>query len=139
MELANLLHHINDPCITVMSESNRDKLLHPFDIFMMTFPKALLGEIVTLTNRRLAQLAEAHAPTTEGEILHFFGILILGTFVEFDNRKDLWTKKSENKYIPAPNFGKTRMSRDQFLVLFVNIRFGEQPENKPTSMSHETY
>lgn len=128
-----------DACITVTSGSNRDKRLDPFDIFMMLLPSKTLKEIVRLTNQRLATLSIPKAPTTEGEILKFIGILVLGTFVEFDNRKDLWTKKSDSKYIPAPNFVKTGMVRDRFLTLFVNIRYSAQPDQKPSGMSSETY
>lgn len=125
--------------ISIMEGSNKDQRIEPFDIFMMLFPAKQLQDMVRFTNQRLASLSEPKGPVTEGEILRFFGVLILGTFVEFDNRKDLWTKKSDSKYVPAPNFAKTGMSRDRFLTLFVHLRYSFQPDKKPAGMTHETY
>ena len=63
-----------------------------------------------------------------GEVLKFFGILILVTRFEFGKKRDLWKKRSQNPYIPAPNFGdKTSMSRDRFFALLSNIKFSKQP------------
>lgn len=128
-----------DPLLSITDGSNADMTLEPFDIFMMLLPNELLEATVRYTNERLSKLPHPRGPTTQGELLKFFGVLILGSFVDFDDRKNLWSKKSDNKYIHAPNFGKTGMSRDRFLTLFVNIRYSHQPENQPTGMSSETY
>ena len=89
------------------------------------------------TNTCLIQ--KGHPPTTIGEILKFFGVLILGTFFEFGDRKTLWAKMATHSYIPAPNFGRTRMGRDRFLSLFACIRFSHQDTKKPNGMLHERW
>ena len=93
------------------------------------FPLEHLGVIVRLTNVSLCHTKKTK--TTEGEILKFFGILILVTRFEFGKKRDLWKKRSRNPYIPAPNFGeKTGVSLDRFFTLLSNIKFSKQPQEQ---------
>jgi Transposase IS4 len=75
-----------------------------------------------------------------GELLKFFGVLILITRFEFSNRRDLWSPKSNNWFIPTPAIGMTtRMSKHQFDILLTNMTFSNQPETRPKGMSLEKY
>lgn len=98
--------------------------LSPFECFMSMFPLSHLHVITNLTNIRLENLRLQ--PVTPGEILKFFGMLVLMTRFSFSNRRDLW-KESGSKYIPGPCFGKI-MSRRRFEAILMNICFSDTSE-----------
>ena len=75
--------------------------------------------------------------TTAGEIVKFFGVMLLVTRFEFGSRASLWSNVTTNKYIPAPSFGITGMPRKQFDNLWMCIRFSEH--NRPSDMTSEQY
>ena len=77
--------------------------------------------------------------TTKGEMLRFFGVVILATKFEFDNRRSLWATTATSKYIPAPLFGKTNLSRNRFDDLWRCIRFSDQPSVRPADMTAEQF
>lgn len=95
------------------------------EYFYGMFPMGHLPKIVALTNVEL--LANHFRETTAGEILRFFGVLILISRFEFgDTRRNLWKKEADSKYIPAPNLGRA-MSRRRFEEVFKCIRYSAQP------------
>jgi Transposase IS4 len=97
-----------------------------------------LSLMVEETNKNLVR--EGKAKTTKGELLKWFGILLLITRFEFGDRAALWATSSRCKYIPTPNFGdKTGMTRDRFHVLFKWIVWSVQPPQRPEGMSSEAY
>ena len=59
--------------------------------------------------------------------------------LNFGNRASLWSTTPASKYIPAPSFGKTGMSRHRFGNLWRFTRFSKQPEVQPPHVSSETY
>jgi len=77
--------------------------------------------------------------TTMGEVLKWFGVLMLITRFEFGNRAELWSEKPRCKYIPAPDFGKTGMSRQRFDDLWRYMEWSYQPVARPEDMSSERY
>ena len=77
--------------------------------------------------------------TSAGEIVKFFGVMLLATRFEFGSRASLWSNVTTNKYIPAPLFGQTGMPRKRFDDLWMCIRFSEQPPNRPSEMTSEQY
>ena len=103
----------------------------------MLFPPEQLQLILQLTNNELA-MARKNS-TTAGEIVKFFGELLLVTRFEFGSWASLWSNTSTNKYIPAPSFGLTGMPRKQFDDLWMCIRFSDQPHNHPSEMTSEQY
>ena len=107
------------------------------DYFLMMFPPAQLGAMGRMTNERL--LACSLLPTTTGELVKFFGILVLTTRVQFGSRASLWSNKKSGKFLPAPSFGSTGMLRDRFDSLWRLVRFSHQPGHRPTTMSSEAY
>jgi hypothetical protein len=44
------------------------------------------------------------------ELLKWFGVLVLITWFELGNRRDLWIDTAASNYIPAPDFGATDMA-----------------------------
>ena len=76
---------------------------------------------------------------THSELLKFFGVLILATKYEFTSRASLWSRIPLEKYESAPNFGKTGLSRDRFDVIFKNICFSEQPNQRPDNWNSEQF
>jgi len=80
------------------------------DCFMATFPKTQLNWMVERLTTQL--LAHGKDPTTLGELLKWFGVLILITRFEYGNRAELWSETPRCKHIPAPALGKMGMSRD---------------------------
>ena len=112
--------------------------LKPFDFFMAVFPSSQLKLMVEETSANLA--AKGHPQTTRGEVLKFFGVLLLITRFEFGDRRDLWSTRSSSKYIPAAAFGeKTGMSRDRFELILQQLVWSRQPAERPEGMSHEAY
>ena len=77
--------------------------------------------------------------TLAGEIVKFFGVMLLVTRFEFGSRASLWSNVTTNKYIPAPSFGQTGMPRKRFGDLWMCIKFSEQPPNRPSEMTSEQY
>ena len=77
--------------------------------------------------------------TSTGEIVKFFGVMLLATRFEFGSLASLWSNVTTNKYIPAPSFGQTGMPRKRFDDLWMCIRFSEQPPNRPSEMTSEQY
>jgi Transposase IS4 len=61
----------------------------PYEYFMAIFPLDALMRIVMLTSEKLRK--KGKQVTRGGEILKFFGILILGTRYEFGSRANLWS------------------------------------------------
>ncbi len=77
------------------------------------FPLPHLNNIVRLTNSELTTLDKRE--TTAGEVLKFFGILILISKFEFSARASLWSNTAPSKYLPAARIG----SLTGILVLLV--------------------
>lgn len=62
--------------------------MDPLDYFLCVLPPDHLQKIVTATSERLNQNAQKEK--TVGEILRFFGILVMISRVEFRERRTLW-------------------------------------------------
>ena len=107
------------------------------EYFLMLFPPEQLQLILQLTNNELAMVRKTY--TTAGEIVKFFGVMLLVTRFEFGSRASLWSNMTTNKYIPAPSFGQTGMPWKRFDDLWMCIRFSEQPCNRPSEMTSEQY
>ena len=107
------------------------------EYFLILFPPEQLQLILQLTNNELAMVRKNY--TMAGEIVKFFGVLLLVTRFEFGSRASLWSNMSTNKYIPAPSFGLTGMPQKWFDDLWMCIRFGYQPRNHPSEMTSEQY
>ncbi len=117
--------------------SDARKSMSRLDYFLLMFPPDQLSVMVTLTSENL--VAKSKVGTTPGEMLKFFGVLILVTRFEFAARASLWSNTAPFKYQPAPSFGKTGMSRHRFDSLMSSIRFSRQPSVRPDHMSTEAY
>ena len=103
----------------------------------MLFPPEQLQLILQLTNNELAMARKNY--TMAGEIVKFFGVMLLVTRFEFGSWASLWSNMSTNKYIPAPSIGLTGMPQKQFDDLWMCIRFSDQPCNRPSEMTSEQY
>ena len=113
------------------------KLLSQYDFFLLMLPPKQLTDMTELTNVELYKNVEER--TTQGEILKLFGIMILMTRVEFTSRRNLWSNTPISKYIPAPSFGKTGMTRNRFDVLWRYFKWSYQPDSRPLGMSDSAY
>jgi hypothetical protein len=108
------------------------------DYVLLMFPPEQLLNIVTLTLENL--LLKMKRVTTHGEVLKFFGVLILlVTRFEFSVRTSLWSNTAPSKYQPASSFGKTGMPRHCFDSIMSVIHFSRQPPVCPDHMSYEAY
>jgi hypothetical protein len=94
--------------------------------------------ILRLTNIQLRS-AGLSKDTTKGEILKFFGIIILASRFEFRSRASLWSSTAPSKYVPAANFGHTGMTRVRFDNIWKYIRFSDQPDVSPDNISSEQH
>ena len=107
------------------------------EYFLMLFPPEQLQLIIQLTNNKLAMARKNY--TMAGEIVKFFGVMLLVTQFEFGSRASLWSNVTTNKYIPAPSFGLTGMPWKWFNDLWMCIRFSDQPRNRPSDMTSAQY
>ena len=90
------------------------------------------------TSKRLTLFG--NTPTTMGEILKWFGVLILITRFEFGSRASLWSTTSQTRFVPPPCLGETTgMSRNRFDELWRHCILSEQPAERPLDMSHEAW
>ncbi|NJN80502.1 MAG: hypothetical protein HC797_08540, partial [Anaerolineales bacterium] len=93
--------------------NSRNEFRHSeYDCFMACFPKDQLTFMVNKLNGNLLQKNKER--TTIGELLKWFGVMLLTTRFEFGERSSLWSETPPSKYIPAPAFGRTGMSRQRF-------------------------
>ena len=73
-------------------------------------------------------------PTSAGEILKIFGVLILGTRFEFDSRAELWATEPRSKYMSAPAFStRTGMPRNRFDAIWSSLTFSRKPVGGPAA------
>ena len=108
------------------------------DTWMLMFPDTQLAETLRLTNIELKDIGKKEM--TKGGLVKFFGITILITRFEFYQRRDLWSTNSPSKYIEPAAFGKkTGMTRDRYDEIFSNLRFSDQPKEKPADMTEAEY
>jgi len=125
-------------CTSVTGErleeaSDRQKQHKRLDYLLFMFPPKALRLMVEETN--VALMSKGLRPTAAGEMLKFFGLLVLSTRYEFSGRRSLWAAESPFKHKAAPAFGRTGMARQRFDDLFSCIRFGKQPAERPAGMS----
>ena len=134
------LWYLTDATGDRISENDHQKLesISLLDAFLLMFPPDHLIHIINLTNRKLR--TANYLETSKGEIVKFFGIIILSTRFVFGRRRDLWKAKSASRLIDPPNFGcRTGMVRDRFDHLWSCIRFSDQTDEREegmTSMAH---
>jgi hypothetical protein len=126
---------LGEPILPTNMQTTR--IMSRLDFFMLMFPPKQLTDMLTFTNVELT--LKRKAPTTKGEILKLFGVMILMTTVEFTSRASLWATVAVHKYQPAPSFGKTGMSRNRFDELFSALRWSSQPATRPIHMSSKAY
>ncbi|EEC46364.1 predicted protein [Phaeodactylum tricornutum CCAP 1055/1] len=107
------------------------------EYFLLMFPPKQLTTMCQLTNNALVQ-QNKHIITT-GELLRFFGIVILTTKFEYTSRSQLWSTTALSKYIPARCFGRTGMSRQRFNDIWQCLCWSEQPPERPEGMSSQSY
>ena len=111
---------------------DNQNLYSRLEYFLILLPPQQLQLILQLTNNELAIARKNY--TTAGEIVKFFGVMLLVTRFEFGSRASLWSNMTTNKYIPAPSFGLTGMPRKRFDNLLMCIWFSEQPLNRPSDI-----
>ena len=106
-------------------DRSKDPRYRPIDYFMACFPKTQLQEMEERTSEVLVNaFPEPLPPTTIGELLKFFGILVIITRFEFGKRLSLWTDTAHTRFVPPPNLGHTTgMSRHR-LISFGDMSYG---------------
>ena len=107
------------------------------DYFLELFPPQQVLLMIRLTNTNLQKARQKEL--TKGELVRFFGVLINATRFKFGARRDLWSNTAPTKYIPAPSFGKTGMTRARFDISGQHLQWSEQPQERPPSMSIHEY
>jgi hypothetical protein len=108
------------------------------DYFLSVFPPNAMKRIILLTNVKLRDNNMQEIDI--GDLLKFFGIMILITRFKFGNRRDLWRVNEDCRYIPAPRIGDTTgMSKNRFDEIWQCLTFSEQPDERPANMSSEAY
>lgn len=75
----------------------------PLSYLLTMFPQEQSSRMMQLTSAKLSE--RLALTTTPGELLRFFGILVLSTFFEFGSGAELWSLSPRTKHVPAPAFG----------------------------------
>ena len=84
-------------------------------LYVYSFLSQQLSLIVELLNEQFA--TKRLKDVTAGELIKFFGVLVLTTRAKVNVRRDLWKTTRDSKYTPVFDFGgKTGMT-----VLVVGI------------------
>jgi Transposase IS4 len=97
------------------------------DCFLAFFPPNAMKNIMYVTNKKLEE--DEQPEMRMGELLKFFGVLILITKFEFSNHRDPWSPNSNNQFISSLAIGMTTgMSKHWFDILLANMTFSNQPE-----------
>lgn len=116
---------------TIFTFGSAPRDLTPFECFTTMFPMKHLEVIKRLTNVKLQE--RDIRTVTSGELLRFFGLLILLTRFNVSSRRDLW-KKTSSKYIPTPDFGRI-MSRKRFENILSHICWSDLTEDEDAEMT----
>jgi len=104
----------------------------PLDYFLAVFPQEQLK--LTSELKSAALVSQRLRPTSAGEVLKFFGILILATRFQFGSRADLLATAPRSKHIPAPAFGeRTGISRHRFDTMWSAPRSSRQQTGGPST------
>jgi hypothetical protein len=117
--------------------SDKSGRLLRLDYFLLVFPRKQLVTMLQLTNESL--LLNRKKAMTMGELLAFFGVMILATPHEFTSWASLWSTVSASKYTTAAAFGKTGMARTRFDSIWSNLEWSRQPCTRPDGMSAKKY
>ena len=98
------LWYVTDSMGDRITQNNQGRFeaMSKLEVFLLTFPPNHLIKIIALTNVRLE--AKGHEDITKGELVKFFGIIIVGSRYEFGSRRDLWATDSVSRFVDAPNF-----------------------------------
>jgi len=104
----------------VIREGSHVKGRTVLSYFYSSFPMKYLAQMVDMTNENLSHRKEAGI--TCGEVMTFFGVLILMMMFEFGVRKNFWKTTTLNRYIKPAGFGEA-MSRNRFDSIFECIVF----------------
>jgi len=99
------------PLDEIISEGHGPSDMTPYDYFQWMFPMGFLSTIVSYSNYELEK--RNLKSTSLGEILKYFGVIVLMSRFEFSGRRSLWSSQSGTKYIPTPMLGHI-MSRKRF-------------------------
>jgi Transposase IS4 len=78
-------------------------------------------------------------PICIAELLRFFGVRILITHCEFEQRRDLWLLSTGCRFLNPANLGMTGMSRNCFEAIWIMITFSKQELTKPDDMSSQEH
>jgi Transposase IS4 len=100
------------------------------DYFLACFPPNAMKHIMYLTNKKLEE--DKQPEMGMGELLKFFGVLILRMQFEFSNCRDLWSPNSNNWFISSLAIGMTTgMSKHWFDILLANMTFATNQRLDP--------
>ena len=98
--------------------TDKARCMSRLDFFLLMFPPEHLTRIIAMTNEQLR--SKERKEITKGELLKFFGVIILGTRLEFGSRSDLWAMTSLSSFIDAPKFGEKTGMSTTFYVFYVS-------------------
>ena len=83
--------------------------------------------MLSLTNKNLR--AKSKREITKGELLKFFGLMILITRTAVRDRRKLWDEQGEWEYLPVHAFNKTGMKSWRFEEIWRWLRWSDCPED----------
>ena len=129
-----LLNPVGD---AITDGSDLQKSIARLEYFLLMFPPAQLELMVRETNLSLS--GHSKKLLTKGELLKFFGVVLLASRFEYTTRASLWTSTPRARYMTAPAFGKTGMPRNRFDDIMRCLCFSSRPSTRPDGMSSETY
>ena len=66
-------------------------------------------------------------------------VMVLATRFEFGTRASIWSRTQSSRFVPAPNFGRTGMSRTHSDKLWRYLVWSSQPAVCPPGMLSERY
>ena len=113
--------------MTLACDNGKEPKFTFLDYFLACFPKTQIEEMVSCTNTVLEDIDLDHAfSLTVGELLKFFGVLILITRFEFGSRASLWSDMPLSKCVLVAALGCTGVSHQHFDLLFTQLVWSPQ-------------
>ena len=106
---------------SVFPVSHIDKNMKRIYFLLETLPRNELKLIVTLKN--VVILKNILTATTISDTIKLFGVIILITCYEFLSRHDIWSSRSQYKYIVTPAMVNKGLTRPMFDNLWSCIQF----------------
>ena len=99
-------------------------------LFLVMLPPAWVEDILKYTNVHFDDSDPVHKKMTKGELLRFFGYMLILTLQDYLPLDKMWQKTSPpGTSAPPPAMGRFGMSQNRFMAIKARLRFGPEDDD----------